>query len=216
MKFMTININHSINLTNRSCPIKFGERLNFAIEEKGVSKAWIAEKLGISKQALNYLLKHSITPKFVDEFAELLNLNPNWIESGIGEASVLTAQPNKITKIPVLTKDDILNNQEETYQNNATIDLSVKSPKNYIAYQLNNNSNFPPFIEGSILIFDKSKNPSHGDYVLFVLNNDVLVRQYLLDGKNICYKASNIEDKTYINLDLELIGVLLEARYLVC
>ena len=212
---MTINIDHLINSTDGTYPAKFGERLNYIIEEKGVSKAWVAEKLGISKQALNYLLKHSITPKFVDEFAEILNLNPSWIESGFGEASVSSTQSKKIAKIPVLTKKNILNNQEKIHEENLTIELSVKSPQNYIAYQLNNDSNFPPFIEGSILIFDKNKKPSHGDYVLFVLNNDVLVRQYILDGKNICYKASNIEDKTYINQDLELIGVLLEARYLV-
>lgn len=191
----------------------FGERISNIIEERGVSKAWIAEKLGISKQALNYLLKHSLAPKFVDEFAELLNLNPCWIEMGFGEPFPSSVETDQTVKMPVLTNAEILNHIAGHIEGRQYIDLSKKSAGSALVYQLNDNSNFPPFIPGSILIFDIKRQPVHGDYVLLIIDHDVFVRQYVLDGKNVCYKASNIEHKTYINVDAQLIGVLLEARY---
>lgn len=66
----------------------------------------------------------------------------------------------------------------------------------------------------SILIFDLEKKVRDGDYVLALIDSDVVVRQYVVDGNNICFKASSVAHKTYINPAAKIIGVLLEARYL--
>lgn len=194
----------------------FGQKIAYIIEINGLSKAWIADRLGISKQALNYLLKHSIKPKFIDELSELLKLDPKWLETGVGypQIKATTAKLANIATIPIATKLELLDNTAITKQHGETIEFACKNLETLIAYKLENDSNFPPFIKGSILIFDTKKRPKSGDYVLFITNKDVFVRQYLVDGKNICYKASNSEHKTFINPKVSpLLGVLIEARY---
>lgn len=193
----------------------FGRRIAYIIENSGLSKAWIAERLGISKQALNYLLRHAIKPKFVDELAEILDLNPEWVERGIG-----TPWANKKSKaiystkqIPLLTKADLLNKPIGPWKSKNAIDFSSDHIESFIAYILEDDSNFPPFIQGSILIFNTEKQPQSNDYVLLIIENDVFVRQLLVDGDNICYKSSNPGHKTFINPTEKLLGVLIEARY---
>src|SRR5690606_35525258 len=128
-------------------------------EKSGLSKAWVAERLGISKQALNYLLKHAVKPKFVDELAGLLSLNPEWLEQGIGapQANRKTVISSKMNKIPLMSKDSSLNQPMSMWDSPCSIEFSNDNIKNFIAYSLDDNSNFPPFIQGSILIFDISK-----------------------------------------------------------
>jgi len=211
---MATSNNIEISYSADFSELMFGKRLSYIIESQGVSKAWVANKLGISKQALNYLLKHGIKPKFVDELAELLKLNAEWLETGAGNPTthVHSPQESQIKKIPVITKSTLSNNKN-THQSQKSIDFSCNQSENYIAYRLDNNSNFPPFIQGSILIFDTHKQPTNGDYVLSKIQDNLFVRQYLVDDNNICYKASNHEYKTFINPTAEIMGVLFEARY---
>lgn len=192
----------------------FGQRVAHIIEVRGFSKAWIANKLGISKQALNYLLKHSLKPKFIDELAELLHINSYWLETGLGEISVGTKNNvNHFSNLLIKTKSELLHGKKNIDQPDEFIDFFYNNKEEFIAYRLSDDSNFPPFIEDSILIFDKSKEPSTDDYVLIIIEDELYVRQYLMDGFNSCYKASNNKYKTFINPRVILLGVLIEARY---
>lgn len=190
----------------------YGQRIAYVIETRGVSKAWVAERLGISKQALNYLLKHSIKPKFVDEFAELLGLDPKWIEHGAGTPSLKDNRPVKRTKLPILTTAMLLG-QGGMHSGKNEIEFSHHPAETYTAYKLEDDSNFPPFIEGTVLIFNTNKQPNTQDYVLIQIENEIFVRQYLVDGQDICFKASNPQHKTFINPQITILGVLVEARY---
>lgn len=212
---MTATDNLGINCLKSFENLMFGQRVASIIETRGLSKSWIAEKLGISKQALNYLLKHSINPKFVDEFAELLKVDPKWLETGEGSPSIRAKETLQLgaTTILIITKDELLTPTKRLDKNRETVDFSRGNVETFTAYKLEDDSNFPPFIEGSILIFDTQKQPGNEDFVLSVIENDVFVRQYLVDGKNICYKASNSRHKTFINPKTTIIGVLVEVRY---
>ena len=211
---MTTTDNLGINCLKSFENLMFGQRVAYVIETRGLSKAWVAEKLGISKQALNYLLKHSINPKFVDEFAELLKLDPKWLETGEGSPSIRTKETQHPagTAIPIITKAEFLSPTSPS-ESRETIDFARNNIETFTAYKLEDDSNFPPFIEGSILIFDTKKQPGNEDFVLSIIENDVFVRQYLVDGNNICYKAGNGGHKTFINPKATLLGVLVEARY---
>jgi hypothetical protein len=194
--------------------LQFGQRVAHIIEVRGLSKAWIANKLGISKQALNYLLKHSLKPKFIDELAELLQINSHWLETGVGQASVVTKnEMGTSSSILIKTKSELLQGEKNIHQPDEFIEFSYGNNEAFTAYKLLDDSNFPPFIEGSILIFDKSREPSTGDYVLIIIENELYVRQYSMDGFNCFYKASNNKYKTFINPKIALLGVLIEARY---
>ncbi len=211
---MTSSDNIGVRDLKQSEDMAFGQRIAYVIETRGISKAWVAERLGVSKQALNYLLKHSIKPKFVDEFAELLGLDPQWIEHGAGAPSLKENRPVKRTKLPVLTSAMLLG-QDGMHSGKSEIEFSHHPAESYTAYKLEDDSNFPPFIEGTVLIFNTNKQPGNQDYVLLKIENDIFVRQYLIDGQNICFKASNPQHKLFINPQATILGVLVEARYLV-
>lgn len=193
---------------------QFGERISRIIEMRGLSKAWIAEQLGISKQALNYLLKHSPKPKFIDELAELLEVSPEWLEYGVDTQAMEEEKKSSISKLYILSEHDILKEKLSKNEGNH-IDFINKKIEDYLAFQLADNSNFPPFIKNSILIFDTKKKPTHTDYVLIIIEDKVHVRQFLVDGTDVCYQASNRTYKTFINPSLKILGVLHEARYIV-
>lgn len=187
----------------------FGQRISLYIENAGISKTWLAAKLGISKQALNYLLKHSPKAKFVDELSEVLGLNPEWVEKGVGDPWGCLQK----NILPTNEKNSFLTKKEffkKLHSGRETLESFVK---NLIAYKIEDDSSFPPFIEGSILTFDPAKKPKHGDHVLLIIDNDLFVREYIVDGENVCYKANNSEYKTFINPDATLLGVLIEATY---
>lgn len=205
-----------IETPKNATELTFGRRVACIIENSGLSKAWVAERLGISKQALNYLLKDAIKPKFVDELAEILGLNAEWIEKGSGSpwGSKKSQVTSSSQQIPVLTKKDLLKKRIGSWESNTTIDIAGMYLENFIAYKLEDDSSFPPFIRNSILIFNIEKQPQSEDYVLLLMENDVFVRQFLVDGNIICYKSSNPGYKTFINPDgIQLLGVLTEARY---
>ncbi len=48
----------------------------------------------------------------------------------------------------------------------------------YTAYRLGDDSNFSPFIEGIVLIFNANKQPNTQDYVLIQIEQEIFVRQY--------------------------------------
>lgn len=200
------------NKNNKEC---FGERLEFIIKEKGISKQWLANKLGISKQALNYLINHSIKPKFVDQFSEILNVDPYWLEFGMSNPIAQDVIEFIEQKIPVYNSNSIINYlksglteniQEHTY-------FKHKNIENIIAFKLSSDCLFPPIIENSILFFDTQKKPDHEDFVLLLLENTVLIRQLILEGINISYYAPNQKYQSFTNLKCEIKGTLIEARY---
>lgn len=201
--------------------VKFCDRIDFLIESRGVSKSWVASKLGITKQALNYLIKHSSKPKYVDSFAEILRANPSWIEFGEGRPykdDLIEKKKNTSTKLKIFDATSIVsfiknNTTEGAYD---LIDYPEGDSENFIAYRIQNDSLFPPFLENTVLIFKKHKLPVTGDYVLITLKKDdsVLVRQYSKDGKDIYFNPKNQTYKNLVNVDAVIIGVLVEARYL--
>lgn len=207
---MTLSENINIQSLEQFDNMLFGERINYIIELRGISKTWIAERLGISRQALNYLLRHSIKPKFIDEFAELLGLSPQWIEHGIGDPFLKNTTSAKRIRLPILNHKSLKASVHDVQQ---PIDFTHYSDDTFLAYKLEDDSNFPPFIEGSILIFNTKKQAVSQDYLLLKINQEVFVRQYLIDGENICFKANNALHKTFINPHATILGVLIEVRY---
>lgn len=209
----------SIALDLTPAKMKFGERIEFLIEKKGVSRLWIADRLGVTKQALNYLLKHASKPKFIDELAEIMGANPSWIEFGEGVPFNNTKKiiNSGFSKLEIHDSLSILSSfkgDESEYQKEL-MDYSNENIENIVAYKIPNDSVFPPFMENTILIFDKTKSPSNGDYVLIIVdeNESVLVRQYSQDGNDIYFLSKNSAYKSLVNIKASIIGVLIEARY---
>ena len=203
--------------TNTSHLIDFASRLNYVIDHKGISKSWLAKKLNISKQALNYLLKSSNKPKYIDEISELLSISPDWLEHGTGEIYVPIDKVDKKRSIPVLKSREVygyLNTNEFKSNFNITVEEDEFS---YIGYLIENDSLFPPFIEGSILIFKQSNIFNNGDFVLIIdePSQNSMVRKAVQDGNSIFLKPCNesYDSFKYNEDSYKIVGILQEARY---
>lgn len=211
--------NSATTAERKNKQLSFGERIHYLIEKRGISKNWLADQLGISKQALNYLINHSSKPKYIDQLAQILNARPEWLEQGIGSPFFAQIERDffSAAKIKVYNSDMtlLMLQKGDSTEENEFIDFQCDNANGFIAYRISNDSLFPPFIENTILIFDANKKPSNGDYVLFALDEDktLMVRKYDKDGDDIYYRANNPNYKSLTNINAVIAGVLIEARY---
>ncbi len=195
----------------------FGDRIMLILNQQRRTKAWLAEEIGISKQNMNYLLKHSVKAKHLHKIAEKLNISPAWLQDGIGPINVNSPANCHIRPIPILAIEEIKYldyhiNQKSSRRPHLMGEPTL--PKDCFAILLDNNSMEPHFKKGSSLIFDSKKTPISGDYVVISLvdKEDVLFRQMHIDGNDTYFRAI---DSMYRNIQNEphaIHGVLMEAR----
>ncbi|MCE3237371.1 MAG: SOS-response transcriptional repressors (RecA-mediated autopeptidase) [Gammaproteobacteria bacterium] len=199
--------------------IGFSERVLLILKQQNKSKAWLAQQIGISNQALQYVLKCSSNPrtKYVIEIATALEVSPEWLLFGKGNRQSLSEESTEIARIPILPlnhvplftqKDSGLLTDEFTH-------ITLSSPCSCFATLLENSCMEPFFQRGTLLLFNSLGNPRNGDYVIFSLakNNDVLFREYFREGKTTYFKAMNPLYESYkCNNPATIFGVLIESR----
>lgn len=52
--------------------VKLRVNIEAILIDRGISKVWLASKLGISKQSLNYAIKHSNSSKHLEAIYKIL------------------------------------------------------------------------------------------------------------------------------------------------
>lgn len=187
----------------------FSDRVLMVLHQQKRSKAWLAEQIGISKQALNYILMRSSKKKCMNEIAVALEVNPEWLKTGKGAMVIHLHTRSDIKFIPVLSIESLA-----SYAAN-TIAVSADYASDCFAVVLNNHSMEPLFTSGSLLIFDPSKKAKNGDFVLFSLAQDktIYFRQFFKEGQDYYFKAVATMYETMKHSDMTLHGVLIESRH---
>lgn len=210
---LTKTIN-TIDATHEETREEFGERVLMLLQQQKRSKAWLAEQIGISKQAMNYLLNCSAKPKYVNEIASALEANPEWLRTGKGTFLILSNDDTGIRQIPLLNMESIGKADQENIKPLSTITADQAYPRSCFAVTLENTSMEPTFNQGSILIFDPSKKPRGGDYIIFSVETtkQVFFRQYYSDGDDIYLKSVDTMYKNFKNEKITIHGVLIESR----
>ncbi|MBM7070753.1 helix-turn-helix transcriptional regulator [Shewanella sp. 202IG2-18] len=62
-----------------------GERLERALIEVQMTQSQLAQKAGVTQQAISYIIKHKVDEtKMAPKLAEALGVNPSWLILGIG------------------------------------------------------------------------------------------------------------------------------------
>jgi SOS-response transcriptional repressor LexA len=207
----TIKVNEATNEETRQ---EFGERIAMLLQQQKRSKAWLANKIGLSKQALNYLLNSSAKPKYVNEISAALEANPEWLRTGKGTFLILSNDDQGIRQIPLLNIEAIGKADQEKIKSLGTVTADQAYPSSCFAVKLENTSMEPTFNQGSILIFDPSKKPRSGDFVVFSVeaSGQVFFRQYYSDGDDIYLKSVDTMYKNFKNEPITIHGVLIESR----
>lgn len=191
---------------------EFGDRVLTILKQQQRSKAWLAEQIGISKQAMNYLLNHSTKPKFLNEIAASLEVSPEWLKTGKGTFFNITNNNQGIRQIPLLRMDTLGKNSNDAFDEMITADSSY--PPSCFAVKLENTSMEPTFNRNSILIFDPLKEPRNGDFIVFSVDTtgQYFFRQYFYDGDEIYLKSMDSMYKNFKNEKITIHGILIESR----
>ena len=110
---------------------------------------------------------------------------------------------NHFVRLPIHSTQSLLssiNNPSHNNESSQSIEYATAHPEHFIAYQIHNDSLFPPFVEKTIFIFDKQKTPEKNDYILIASLEEQAV-----------FVQPHTEK---INTQFKSIGVLTEARYI--
>ena len=194
---------------------KFGARILFCLEQQGKPKSWLAEQIGISKQALNYLLNHSTNPKYVNEIANILEVSPEWLLFERGPRQYISDDTMHVTNIPIYPFNEVASyiKNNKKYAKDFTHFVSDIT-QSCFATRLENSSMEPLFLQGTLLIFNSQLKPKNRDYVIFRINSgsDVFFRQYFVDGTYIHLKSADNLYKSFNGLEISIFGVLVESR----
>lgn len=174
------------------------------------SKSWLADEIGISKQALNYILAHASKKKCVNEIALALSVSPEWLKTGKGSMTVSAEPRTDVHAIRVLPMQCI----DGMAQSSEVLLISAAYPASCFAVRLDNDSMEPLFPEGSLLIFDPEKKPNNKDFVLFSLAHakQRYFRQYFKEGNDCYLKAIDGMYQMLQGSEFHLHGTLVESR----
>lgn len=193
----------------------FSDRIEYLLKMRGCSKAWLAEQLGVSRQALNHILKHNKKPKFVSEIALVFNVNPRWVESGSNNV-LISKQCDILPSINVYSIKDIdkLNNLDHlTPVDKIVIEQNISEEK--IAIKIEDNYEITKtFSNNTILIFELRKNAKPLDFILFESGQNISIGK--INKKNMKFVVvynllTNIENEFSIDT-FKVTGVLQESR----
>ncbi len=207
----------------------FVERLNFALNLRNYPAHgrgrinYLQEIFNISRAGANKWLhgKSLPHPQKREEIAEKLGINLVWLETGIGDPLKIDSTQynanNYVFEAPLVSLADAYH-LNECILNNTSLEkivVSSKFEKDVFAVKLVGNSMAPRFIEGSILIVDRSQNPRDGDFVLAHASiiPEAIFRQYIT-GSNGNYLVAFNDKFNPIKIDdsTQVIGKIIEIR----
>jgi Peptidase S24-like len=193
---------------------EFSNRVLTILKEQKRSKAWLSQQVGISPQALNYLLNHSTKPKFVNEIAFALEVSPEWLKTGKTSFVNFSSFQAGGRHIALLAMDTIGKSPHQDPEPLEVITIDPSYPSSCFAVKFENTSMEPIFNQGSILIFDSVKRPRNADFIIFSVNEtgQVFFRQYFTDGDDVYLKSVDIMYKNFRNEKITIHGVLIESR----
>lgn len=195
----------------KASQLTYGERIMQVLREQRRTKVWLADQVGISKQNLNYLLRHANTPKHANAVADCLGVHLPWLTNGVGSKHKTERQP--YLRIPVLPLQiNTTNNPRQGKTRYIVTDSSFDAA--CFALQVNNHSMEPEFKPGSYLIFDPNKTIEEACYVCMSLKHKpgLLFRQYHADGTDVYFKALDDMYRVIQNEPYIIHGVLVESR----
>lgn len=194
------------------------KRLKYIVDTLGVKQSHMAQKLGVSPAGLHYILNNDVKfSKNVKKIADYLNVNEQWLETGIGDIYEENTSI-KTYKIPVYYPDQLkiyyqmnLSHLETT----TTYHITTTLYKNKTLGIYNTDKSFAPKFElGDLIIFEQVNNFSDGEIVLAYLHasNEIVLRYFFnLDNNIILFTNNETPLKAKITEGDRIIGAYREC-----
>lgn len=198
------------------------QRLNYALELKGVKKADLAKLVGMTPQAVQYLCSSDAqTSRFTFEIATALGISFKWLATG--EGSMESAVFKKISstqEIPVRSLQEVRDHfvHHAPYSNPPTEHVVIATPhEKVLAVKLSDNAMSPRLDKGSIVICVETTDIKDKEYALVYVHDieEVLFREVFID--NGVYSLVPFNGKVFNTIKMQsndrILGKLVEARW---
>lgn len=199
-----------------------GERIEKAMNEKGLKRKDLADALGISTMAVGDLINNKTKkPRYLVEIADTLGVDPKWLQTGEGEIAINTLGKKE-------KSDDIVFNMLNVeasagFGSNGDIIQVIRqikynpeqyyelyrgmNPDNIEIISVKGDSMVPTFYHGDLLFIDISVQEYDGDGIyVFTYDSYTFVKRIQKTGNtftvlsdNERYKEWEIKDKCYIH-----------------
>lgn len=159
------------------------KRIKLLLKESGIKQSYLADKLGMQRQALSRLLNSdTVKSKYFSEIANFLGVSPEYLILG--------------DKKPVIFVDDIslkslikrgFNLSEDEKKNIENFYISSNQDHLFIAHKLKSpiDNRFP---EGSLLIYTTKQNLVKKENKIYIilsgLNSSFIVGKYYMNEYN--------------------------------
>ncbi|HVT63162.1 MAG TPA: LexA family transcriptional regulator [Legionellaceae bacterium] len=186
----------------------------------------LSRKTGIPQPTLHHIIEGKTKNPRKNALQKLANFFSISVPQLIGELPLSNYIPNtikesfNISTVPIINWE-LAKNWDKTQNTSKQFDeiiIEREINENCFALLLNNATMEPIFQEGSILVFDPSKNPQERDFILvyleksnsiafnrlFIENNHYYLKQYKTNGDVELIKLHIPNDK--------ILAVLIEAR----
>ena len=194
------------------------------IHNAKISENELSRRTGIAQQIINRILSGENRNPKIATISPLANYFMVSISQLIGDEAISSS--TKISdsylswqEIPFFDLNQFLNKplREILFETEEKILADVHSSEYVFAMKMYDASMEPKFSDGTILIFDTSKQPCNADFVLLEHTNYALEMRQLFIGKNNFYKKClNPKYKDYqtslITEDHKQVGVLIQSR----
>jgi DNA-binding Xre family transcriptional regulator len=198
----------------------FGDRVTHLLKEMRLTKTWLADRIGISKQNINYLLHYASKPRYLSEIAQALDVRAEWLSTGSGPINMLKDNTRHFHIIPLFTYqgfNDHTSNVSDTSTADAGLLAEVDMPKQAFAIRLEHDLGEPMFSAGNTLIFIPETNANYTGYKLTSMQHDnkLVLKHTDINQQRVLYNRNNSGTKNNSRGDKDqekTLGVLIEIR----
>lgn len=194
------------------------DRLVFALQKRSINQAELARKIKVRPQAINYLCnKRATKSQLTYEIADVLNVNGDWLASGVGQMEPSnTDEGLKLqSRVPVVLIDEVI--KQHPLNPLSWLFTTANTGEKGFAITLHDKSMYPRFDINTTVIVNPDKKPENKEFVIAYIHSadDVVFRQLESDGKNFILKPINTTMYKPITLtkDDKIMGVMVEARW---
>lgn len=204
-----------------------GSRIRDVLEQKGMSQAELARLVGVKQQTIHYLCHPKSAgqmSRHAVKIAEVLGVNPAWLQSGEGDANDPLARGSgqeQMFNVPVIRYEDI-----EAHLNGGRVSPMLRIVSDVpigdgmFALQVEGNSMTPLFQPGDKILVDPGVEPHPGDYVVAEVNGTVVFRKYrprqiAAHGQEYFELSPMNDDFPSVrsdNTDIKILGTVVEHR----
>lgn len=192
------------------------KNLAYLMERKKVDTATLCAVTKLAIPTVNSLRRGVGNPTL----STLLGL-ANYFEVGLGELTEkdLSQEKNKQSSarsLPLIKINEIDRFLEKKLERieNYTTEIDEASGSSCFAVMVNNDSLYPQFSPGTVLIVSKDEKPLDSDVVLVKIgNHSACFRKIFINGDDFLFSSVSIENDSTLTAyaDYEVIGVLLKA-----